>query len=168
MIARANMFFVETIVPIEKTHRTAVKADIRVEQLARTLRRCTLESSVSTCCLKRNIRLRRRTEQVLKKSRERHARLLAELHLLQKRLRDLKQSYLTTQEDVRQNMSFRLHAEIAQSLIAIDLRLLTLKRRAMTNKACLQKEIANTQRLVKESATTVGQFVHEFGIQHGT
>ena len=62
----------------------------------------------------------------------------------------------------------KMNAEIAQALIAIDLRLLTLKKAARASTARLKKEIAKTQRLVKESVKRIDQFAHEFGIQHKT
>lgn len=168
MIERANKYFAETIVPIEKKHHAALEAAVSVNRLTRTLRRRTEESSASIRCLKRSVRLRQGTEQALKKSGVRRARILAELHRLQKRLLDLTCKSLSTQEDEKRAMSFRLHDEIAQALIAINLRLLTLKKGAKVNTASLKKEIANTQRMVKESTERIDQFTHEFGIQHET
>jgi len=168
MIKRAKRFFAETIVPIEKTHRAALKADIRVHQLTKTLRRRTVESSASTRYLERGIAKRQAVEAALKKSGRRHARLLAELHRLQKHLRDLTHTLLSTQEDERQKTGHQLHDDMAQALIAIDLRLLVLKKAAKTSTASLKKEIDNTQRMVKESAKWINRFAHEFIIQHKT
>jgi len=168
IIKQAKTFFLEAIVPIEKTHRATLKAGIRVNQLTRTLRRRTMESSASARCLKRSIFLRQGAEQTLKNSGKRHDMLLAELHRLQKRLRDLTHTCLSVQENERQKMSFRLHDEIAQALIAIDLRLLSLKKAARAGTVRLKKEIAKTQRLVKESVRRIDRFAHEFGIQHKT
>lgn len=168
MIERAKRFFAETIVPIEITHRAARKADIRVHQLTKTLRRRTVESSASTRYLERGIAKRQAVEAALKKSGKRHARLLAELHCLQKQLRDLTHTLLSTQEDERQKTSHQLHDDMAQALIAIDLRLLMLKKAAKTSTANLKKEIDKTQRMVKESVKWVNRFAHEFVIQHKT
>jgi signal transduction histidine kinase len=168
MIERAKIFFTETIVPIEKTHRAALKADLRVNQLTQTLRRRTAESSASTRCLKRSILLRHGAEQTLKQNGKRHIRLLAELHRLQKHLRDLTRTLLSTQEDERQKTSHQLHDDMAQALIAIDLRLLLLKKAARVSTVSLKKEIDKTQRLVKESVKRVNRFAHEFVIQNKT
>jgi signal transduction histidine kinase len=165
-IGRARRFFAETLVPIEQTHRAALEADVLLNQLARTLRRRTAESSASTRHLKQSIIQRQGAELALKKSGKRHARLLAELRRLQKHLRDLTHAFLSTQEDERQRMSLRLHDDIAQALIAIDLRLLTLRKAGRASAASLKKEIANTQELVKESGKRIHQFAHEFGTQH--
>ena len=56
-------------------------------------------------------------------------------------------------------MLFR--SEIAQTLMGINVRLLTLKRAAMGNRATLKKKIANTQRLVQESIRSINQFASE-------
>jgi signal transduction histidine kinase len=167
-IERAKDFFAEVVGLVERTHSTALKDAVNVVRLTRTLRRRTVEWSSSTRSLKRNILLRQGAEQALKKSDKRHAGVLDELHLLQKHLANLTHTCLATQEDDRQRMSVRLHDEIAQALIAIDLRLLALKKAARANTTNLKKEIARTQRLVKESARRIHQFSHEFGIQHET
>ena len=166
MIERAKSFFAETLVPIEKTHRAALKADILVTQLTRTLRRRTAESSASARCLKRSILLRQGAEQALKKSGRRHTRLLAELRRLQKHLRGLTRTHLSTQEGERRRMSLWLDDEIAQVLIAIDLQMLTLKKAARASTASLKKEIANTRRLVQQSAKMIHWAADEFGICH--
>lgn len=152
MIVRASSFFAETIVPIEKTHRAALKADIHVKHLTQTLRRRTAESSASTQRLNRSILLRQGAEKALKKSGKHHAKLLVKAHRLQKHLRQLTCEILSAQEDKRQKTSRQLHDEIAQVLIAIDLRLLTLKKAARAGTANLKKEIANTQQLVQKFA----------------
>jgi len=166
MIERAKNFFAETIVPIEKNHRAALKAAIRLHQLTNTLRRRTVESSASTRHLELGIAQRQTAEAALKKSAQQHAKLLTEAHRLQKHLRYLTHESLSTQENERQNTSRQLHDEIAQTLLAINLRLLTLKTSAKANTESLKKEIDNTQRLVKESVKSVNLFAHEFVIQH--
>ena len=148
---RAKRFFAETIVPIEKTHSAGVKADARVGQLTQTLRRRTVESSASTRRLNRSIIQRKGAEKSLKQSGDDQTRLLDESHRLQKHLRHLTRGILSVQESERSKTSRQLHDEIAQTLIAIDLRLLTLKKAAKSNTDNLKKEIANTQRMVKES-----------------
>jgi signal transduction histidine kinase len=168
MIKRAKLFFAEAIVPIEKTHRAALKADVCVHQLTKTLRRRTVESSASTRYLERGIAKRQSVEAALKKSGKRHTKLLAELHRLQKQLRDLTRTSLLAQEDERQESSSQLHDDMAQALIAIDLRLLMLKKSARTSTANLRKEIDKTQQLVKKSVKRINLFAHEFVIQHKT
>jgi len=168
MIELARNFFAETIVPIEKTHRAALKNNVRVNQLTQRLCRRTMESSASARRLERDIAQRQVEEAALKKSGIQHTQLLAEAHRLQRHLRHLTRASLSTQEDARQKISRQLHDEIAQTLLAINLRLLTLKTSAKLNTESLKKEIDKTQQLVKESAKSVNQFAHEFVLQHKT
>ena len=168
ILERAKMFFSGVIVPIERTHSAALTADASVSNLTRALRRCTAEASTSTGLLKRNILLRKGAEQSLKRSGKRHIRLLAELHRRQKRLRNLTRTYLAAQEDERKRMSLQLHDEIAQALIAVDLRLLTLKNASMASEDSLKKEIAITQRFMTRSGKKFDQLALEFDVQHET
>lgn len=164
MIQRAKTFFTEAITPIEKTHRAALAADGQVNQLNQTLRQRTEESSVSARHLKRDIVQRQATEEALKKSGEHYATLLGKSRRLQKHLRHLTYEILSTQEDERRKISLQLQDEIAQTLLGINVRLLTLKNAAKTNTETLQKELDNTQRLVAQSVKTIHQFAHEFGL----
>ena len=168
IMERAKNFFSETIVPIEKTHPAAVKDEVRVDKLNRVLRQRTIESSASTRSLARGIARRQASESALKKSDKRHAMLLSRLHRLQKHLRDLTHTYLSTQENERRKMSTHLQDDLAQALIAIDIRLLALKKESGKSMATLKREIASTQRLVKQSAKRIDRFAHEFGIRHET
>jgi signal transduction histidine kinase len=158
-IRRARSFFAETIVPIEKSHNAALKADAQVNQLTRTLRRRTVESSASVRRLKRSIIQRRGAEKSLKNSGRHDSKLLAESHRLQKHLRHLTRGILSAQEYERRKSSRVLHDEIAQTLIAIDLRLLALKKAARASTESLKKEIVKTQRLVQTSVKRLNLFI---------
>lgn len=68
----------------------------------------------------------------------------------------------------RGEISRELHDEIAQILLRINVRLLTLKKAATLNTKDLIKEIASTQRLVEESVKNINRFAREFGITHET
>ena len=168
MIKRAKAFFLEAIAPIENTHRAALETGVRVDQLNQTLRQRTVESSASTRHLKQGIVQRQVVNQALKKSGKQHARLLAQSRRLREHLRHLTHEILSAQEDERQKISHQLHDEIAQTLLGINVRLLTLKNTAKANTASLKKEIASTQRLVEQSIKTINRFAHEFGLHHET
>ncbi|MBI5386983.1 MAG: hypothetical protein HZA90_20105 [Verrucomicrobia bacterium] len=168
MIKRARAFFAETIVPIEKTHRPALKADAHAHQLNQTLRQRTLESSVSARHLKQGIAQRQAVEAALKQSGKHRTKLLAESRRLQQHSRHLTHQVLSAQEDEWRKISRQLHDEIAQILLGIHVRLLTLKTAARANTGSLRKEIASTQRLVKQSVRTINQFAHEVGLHHET
>jgi signal transduction histidine kinase len=167
-IKRAEFFFAEAITPIEETHRAALKANVRLRQLSKILGRRTVDLAASHRSLKQGIVQRKTVEQALKKSGEHSRKLLKESRDLQKHLQRLTHQILSAQEDKRKKVSRDLHDEIAQTLLGINVRLLTLKKEATVNARGLKKEIASTQRLVKQSVQTINRFAHEFGIQHET
>jgi signal transduction histidine kinase len=107
-------------------------------------------------------------EQALKKSGEHTRKLLKESRDLQKHLQRLTHQILSAQEDKRKRISRELHDEIAQTLLGINVRLLTLKKAAAIDASGLKKEIASTQRLVDKSVKSIKRFAREFGIHHRT
>ncbi|MCX7010339.1 MAG: histidine kinase [Kiritimatiellaeota bacterium] len=167
-ISRAERFFAEAIVPIEKTHSAALQTDVRVQQLSQTLRRRTVESSASTRHLEQGIVRRQAAETALTVSGKHRLKLLQEARALQQRLLVQTRKMLAAQETERQKNSHQLHDEIAQILLAIHVRLLTLKTSSQANTENLKKEIAETQRLVKQSAMTIQRLAHEHGAHHAT
>jgi signal transduction histidine kinase len=168
MIERAKRFFDETIVPIERTHRAALKTDLHVRQMSKTLRRRTVESAASTRHLKQGVALRQAAEAALKKSGTNRLRLLEASTRLQTRLRRRTHTILAAQEDERQTSSRQLHDEIAQILLAINLKLLTVRTSAKANTENLKKEIAATRKLLQESLITINRLAHKCGIHHET
>jgi signal transduction histidine kinase len=168
VIKRAELFFAEAITPIEKTHHAALKANSHLNQLTKTLGRRTSGLAASNRSLKQGIVRRKTVEQALKKSAGRYARLVKESRRMQEHLRHLTHQLLSTQEKRRTKISRKLHDEIAQTLLGINVRLLTLKKEATVSTKGFKKEIASTQRLVEKSVKTMSRFGHEFGKQHDT
>jgi signal transduction histidine kinase len=168
IIKRAEIFFAEAVTPIEKTHCAALKANAHFSQLVKTLNRRTVDLAASNQFLKQGIAQRKTVEQALKKSAGHYARLLKKSCRLQKHLRYLTHQILSAQEEERKKISRDLHDEVAQTLLGINVRLLTLKKEAAVNTEGLKKEIASTQRLVKQSVKTMNRFAREFGKQHDT
>ena len=148
---RAKVFFAEVIVPIETTHRAALKAKVRIDQLTRTLQRSARDSSAADRKLNRAIAQRQATEAALKQGAEHDAKLLAEADEVQRDLRKRLREILSTQEDEREGTSRELRDEVAQAMLAIDLSLLALKTSANANREELWESIAKVQRLVEES-----------------
>lgn len=157
MIARTTRFFAETVVPIEQTHRAARAAELQVSRLARALRHRTAECSTATRRLARGIAQRHVAQAALRRSNKECANLLRESALLQARLRAQAHSTLTRQEDERRTTSRHLHDEVAQGLLGIHVRLLTLKSAINTSKTRMSKELGSTQRLVRESSRQLRQ-----------
>lgn len=168
VIERAELFFGEVITPIEETHRAALKANERLSRLRQTLGRRTVDLAASHQSLKQGIVQRKTMEQALRKSEEHSRKLLKESRRLQKHLQRLTHQILSAHEDKRKKISRDLHDEIAQTLLGINVRLLTLKREAAINAGGLKKEIVCTQRLVDKSVKSIKRFAREFGIHHRT
>jgi signal transduction histidine kinase len=161
LMKRAKIFFTEAITPIEKSHRAALKTNARLSQLNKTLGRRTVELEASSRSLKQGIARRNTAEEELRKGGKHYATLLRESHHLQKHLRHLTHQILSAQEAERKKISCELHDEVAQTLLGINVRLLTLKKAAKGNTANLTKEIASTQRLVVESVQSINRFARE-------
>jgi signal transduction histidine kinase len=167
-IKRAEIFFAEAITPIEETHRAALKANVRLSRLNQTLGRRTVDLAASHRSLKQDIVQRKTVEQALRKSGEHSRKLLKESRRLQKHLQRLTHQILSAQEDKRKKISRDLHDEIAQTLLGINVRLLTLKREAVVNAHGLKNEIASTHQLVDKSVKGIKRFAREFGIHNRT
>ena len=105
-------------------------------------------------------------EKALEKSGEHSKKLLEESRRLQKHLRDLTHQILTAQEDKRKKMSHDLQDEIAQTLLGIIVRLLTLKKEAAVNAKSFKKDIASTQRLADKAKKSIKRFAREIGKHH--
>ena len=163
LIKRAEIFFTEAITPIVETHRAARQSKIDLSRLNETLSRRTAELAATNRQLQRGIVRRKGVEAALKKSGEHYTRLLKESLQLQEGLRQLTHQVLAAQEDERKKISRELQDEIAQTLLGINVRLLSLKQEARSNTKGLKNEIASTQRLVVKSAKSVRRVAREFG-----
>jgi two-component system sensor histidine kinase UhpB len=97
------------------------------------------------------------------KSRVHHTKCPEESLALEKHLRQLAHRALAAQEDERHKISHELQDEIAQTLLGINVRLLSLKQEARNNTKGLKNKIASTQRLVVKSAKSVRRVAREFG-----
>ena len=158
---RARLFFHEANTPIEKSYRAATHAEVQTSQLTETLKQRTAELAAANRSLRQGVTQREGMEAAYEKRRQLHNRCLEESLQLQKRLRQLTHRLLTAQETERKSISRELQDEIAQTLLGINVRLLTLKQRARGNTKRLKNEIASTQRLVVKSAGSVRRVVQK-------
>lgn len=166
ILSRTLRFFEETLVPIEQTHRAAKEDVRRVTRLSEELRTRTAESDDSTRRLEQGVVRRKEAETALGKSDELRDKLLAESRALEKSLQGQMRKILTAQENERRKSSHELQNEIAQVLVAIHVRLLTLKEAVHANTDSLKNEIAETQELVKQSVMTIRRLGHESSVHH--
>ncbi len=162
LIQRAEVFFAEALAPIVATHRAARQSKTDLNRLRETLDRRTQELAVTNRQLKRGILRRKSVEAALKKSGVHYTRLLKDSLHLQEGLRQLTHQVLVAQEEERKKISLELQDEIAQTLLGINVRLLSLKQESRMNTKGLKLEIASTQRLVAQSAQSVRRVAREF------
>jgi two-component system sensor histidine kinase DegS len=161
-IKRAEIFFTEALTPIVETHRAARQSKVQLVRLNQTLSRRTVELAATNRLLQRGIVRRKTVETALKKSGEHYARLLKDSLHLQDGLRQLTHQVLTAQENERKKISLELQDDIAQTLLGINVRLVSLKQEARNNTKGLKNEIASTQRLVVKSARSVRRAARKF------
>ena len=154
-VKRAEIFFTEALTPIMETHRAARPNKLELNRLNLTLDRRTAELAAASHELRLGVVRRKNAEAALKLSGARYAQLLKESLQLQQGLRQLTHRVLRAQEDERQQISRELRDEIAQTLLGINVRLITLKREAGNTTQGLANEIATTRRLVLQLTRSV-------------
>lgn len=168
MNTRAEVFFTEAIVPIEHTHRAAREVSAELQQLTATFGQRTLALANSSNELKKGVKGRKTAEAALETSERASCQLLKESRQLEHELQAMTRKILSSNEAERKTMSHQLQDEIAQNLLGIHVRLLTLKQEARNSHEGLAKEIAITQQLVDAAVKTINQCAREFGISHAT
>jgi len=159
---RAASFFTEALIPIEATHPPAQETSADLKQTLETLNQRTEDLAGAHRDLQTGVQERLSAEAALAQSQQKTATLLQDSQALEKDLRHITRSILSTNEAERKKMSHQLTDEIAQNLLGIHIRLLALNRRATDNQEGLTKEIVNTQGLVQASIKTIHQLVHQF------
>jgi signal transduction histidine kinase len=155
MRTRAQHFFTEALAPLVATQRAARESRSDLNRLNRRLVRCTADLGACKRRLQQSIVRRQTVEATLEKTGANYARLLQDSIQLQAGFRQLTRQVLAAQEDERKKISGELQNEIAQTLVGINLRLLSLKQQSVRNTRGLQAEIANTKRLVVRSVKSV-------------
>jgi signal transduction histidine kinase len=160
---RAKIFFNEAITPMVETHRVARRSNVHLSRMKETLNQRTEELAVTNRQLQRGIIRRKVMDDAFEKNGKHNSKCLEESLQLQKRLRLLTHRVMAAQEDERKSISRELQDEIAQTLLGINVRLLSLKQEARRNTKGLKNEIASTQRLVVKSAKSVRRVAREFG-----
>lgn len=164
LLRRAEGFFAKARTPIAKVHRDALAANLRLNQLNQTLDRRSVDLAATNRSLKQSIAKRKTVERALRKSGGNCKKLLEESRRLQKHLQHLTHRILSAQEDKRTEISHNLQDEIAQTLLGINVRLLSLKKEAGVKTKDFKKDIASTQRLVEESVRSITRFARELNL----
>ena len=163
LVKRAEIFFTEANTPIEETHRAAHTTEEHMSRLRESLGQRTVELAATNRQLQRGVVRRKVMEAAAAKNGQHYKKCLEESLELQKRLRKLTHRVIAAQEDERKSISSELHNEIAQTLLGINVRLLSLKQEARINHKGLKNDIASTERMVAKSAQSVRRVAKEFG-----
>jgi len=157
----AGIFFAEANTAIEATHPVARENQLELSRLMTALGRRTGELAVSSLQLRRGVVRRKAMEVDFARRAQDHRKCLEESLELQKRLRRLTYQVLAAQEDERKKISHELQDEIAQTLLGINIRLLSLKQEARCKSTGLKNSIASTRQLVASSVRSVRQAGHK-------
>jgi signal transduction histidine kinase len=149
---------------IEQTHRAGAESAC-LDRQSKTLRKRAAQLSKANGHLKQGILQRKSMEDALRKSGQHYAKLLRKAHQLQEQLRQLTHRLLSAQEVERGQLSHKLHDGVGQTLLGVNVHLLSLKKAAQSRSVNLTKEIASTQRVVEESVRSINRFAQELAIQ---
>jgi len=159
----AGIFFAEANTLVEETHRAARETREDLGKLMATLGQRTEELAVSNRQLQQGVARRKVMEEDFAERGRHHQKSLEESLELQKRLRHLTHRVIAAQGDERKKISRELQDEIAQTLLGINVRLLSLKQEARSNFKGLKRELASTQLLVARSARSVRRVGRKIG-----
>jgi signal transduction histidine kinase len=160
-VKQAGAFFLDALLPIEKTRRAMVESVEELKRSNEALRLRTTEITSSNKRLVDEIAQRAAAERQLRQSEARYRSLLAGSRQMQHRLRHLSHQVLLAQEAERKEISRELHDEIVQTLTGINVQLATLKIESGVSKKSFSKHISYTQRLVEKSVDIVHQFARD-------
>ena len=152
---RAGIFFAEANAPIEERRRASGRTEPDFVRLEAALGTRTQELAAANRQCQQGVARRKAMEEANEKQRVLHEECLDESLQLQKRLRRLTHRLLAAQENDRKTISRRLENEIAQTLLGINVRLVTLQKEARGRTKRFKKDIASTRQAVVASATIV-------------
>jgi hypothetical protein len=158
---RADIFCADTIIAIKHERVVVRKTKVQLNNHTKSLGQHSAHLAKTNRTLQRSINRSIVNETALMTNSSIHAKMLEETPLLHKHLRDMTHRLLLAQEDERMNISHELQNEIAQTLLGINVRLLSLKNTTNSNTREFRSGIASTQKLVLKSARSVRQFAHE-------
>jgi signal transduction histidine kinase len=161
-IKRAEIFFNEANTLIEETHVAARRTKVHLSRLKEMLGYRTEKLAAAKRQVQRGVARRKIMEDAFEKSGRDHKKCLEESLQLQKHLRHLTHQVLAEQEAERKKIGRELQDEILQTLLGINVRLLSLKQESRSSAKNLKNQITSTQRLVVKSAKFVRRAAREF------
>ena len=160
---RAQAFLAAVLSRRPRIRPGARQGKTELSRLNQMLDRRTLKLAATNRRLRRDLLRRKSEEAALRGTGEHYARLLRQSLRLQEQLRLSTHRLLASREEDRKKLSVELRDEVAQTLLGVNVRLLSLKEGARKNKKGLKEEIASARRLVVESARSVRRVARKFG-----
>jgi signal transduction histidine kinase len=155
LINRAAVFFTEAITPIEETHCAAHQLNVALDERTRDLADSNRERQ-------QQVVGRTHAEAALRDSEATFGQLLKDSRELEQHLQKVAHQTLAAIEAEQKKMSHQLNDEIAQTLLGINIRLLTLKQQIAISHENLNQEITATRNLIEQSLTLINRIAHEF------
>lgn len=138
-----------------------VNVDVTGRKVAEKAQRRALVLAALNERLRLEVGRRRAVEKSLKQSDRLQRRLLKQSRRMHRQMRQMARRVLKVQEEERKRISRELHDVIAQTLNSINVRLSVLRKEAVINFDGLDRNIAETQRLVTRSVELVHDFARE-------
>jgi signal transduction histidine kinase len=160
-VHRAQMFFAETVVPLDAARTAARETAYRLQLRHNSLRARSEALKRGNRKLQREIARRKAGEAVIHRGRKQYQKLWAESQSMQRKLRQMARQIIVAQEEERKEISRELHDEVVQTLVGINVQLATLTKGASVGLETMNERIAQTQRLVANSVNAVHRFARE-------
>ncbi len=153
---QAARFFAETVTPIEAMHGASLKAAARVIEVTQMLQTRNADLTASARRLEQNSVRRRKAEAALDQSEKNRRRLSRESRSLNAALRKRTREILMAQEKKNRETSLQLQNEVAQTLLALDLRLLALRTAVEASTQKIANDLDATRQMVRQSKRKSG------------
>lgn len=160
-VHRAQMFFAETVVPLDAARAAAQKTAYTLQLRHDSLRLRSEALTRGNRRLEREIARRKAGETIIRRGRKEYQKLFAESQSMQRKLRLMTRQIILAQEEERKEISRELHDEVVQTLVGINVQLATLTKGASVGLETMKERIAQTQRLVANSVSAVHRFARE-------
>jgi hypothetical protein len=157
LIERATCFFMEVMIPVEKTHRGAVKTEHRIARLTKMLEQRTKDVHAANRRLTKSRARRQAAEEALQKYKTSSDEEINQTDRRQAQLQKQARELLSAHEAERQNTCLALQNETAQTLCSILIQLLSLKTSARDGELNLKKDIDCTRHIMEESIQRVSK-----------
>lgn len=152
---RAGLFFRDVIRPLLARVAVISRSRLATSRLELRLKRRNAELESTRARLQRSVLVRQRLQATLKRSGDQNSRLLAQSLRMQEVFRQTTRRVLIRMEEERGKVSRQLHDDVAQTLLGINVRLISMRKDASDQSRWFRNRMASTRRLVGQSAKSM-------------